>query len=82
MKRDIAFPDPATSRFRRTLHERLEGLYMSNFDHGPADDVFPHLADSIAEHHQVVTIGSPEEQQLDHRSDSDPQATESLDDWL
>jgi len=55
---------------------------MSNFDHGPADDVFPHLADSIAEHHQVVTIGSPEEQQLDHRSDSDPQAIESLDDWL
>ncbi|WP_165477267.1 hypothetical protein [Arthrobacter sp. S41] len=55
---------------------------MLNFENGNTDDDFPHLADSLAEHHQVVMIGIPEEQQLDQGGSTAPPSVESLDDWL
>jgi len=78
----IAVPDPDSVSFGITRQEPLEGLCMLNFEKGNTDDDFPHLADSLAEHHQVVMIGIPEEQQLDQGGSTAPPSAESLDDWL
>lgn len=55
---------------------------MSNFDQGIVDDDFPHLADSLIEHHQVVTIGLPEEEPVNPHGTPGPKVAESIDDWL